>query len=94
MAKRAWGQDMARKLVQRLQEIQAASTLQDLCRLPGPRCHALKGKREGQLSVDLVQPYRLVFEPTQSSQEIYVDGVLDRSKIERVKIIEVVDYHD
>ena len=94
LAKRAWGKDIAKKLVQRLQEIQAQPTLKELCQLPAARCHALTGKRKAQFAVDLVHPYRLVFEPIQTSQEIYVDQVLDHSRVERVKIIEVVDYHD
>jgi len=85
---------MAKKIVQRIQEIQAAQTLQDLRQLPAVRCHALSGKRQGQFAVNLGPRLRLVFEPVQSQQEIYVDGVLDHSRVERVRITEVVDYHD
>lgn len=44
------------------------------------RCHLLKGKRKDQYAVDLVQPYRLVFEKK-------------KNQIEVVNIIEIVDYH-
>ena len=44
------------------------------------RCHRLEGNRSGQYSVDLAQPYRLIF--TVKGEEIQI-----------AKIIEIVDYH-
>lgn len=57
------GQGMARKLMQRMAELKAAETLSDISHLPPPRCHELTGNRAGQFSVDLEQPYRLLFIP-------------------------------
>ena len=44
------------------------------------RCHPLTNNRKGQYAVDLVHPYRLVFE--KHGNEIQV-----------VHIMEIVDYH-
>lgn len=43
-------------------------------------CHRLTGNRNGQYSVDLGQPYRLIF--TVQNQQVQI-----------AKIIEIVDYH-
>ena len=57
----------AKKLQQRLAELQSAETLADMKCLPAARCHELTGDRKGQLAVDLVHPRRLIFEPDQAS---------------------------
>ena len=44
------------------------------------RCHPLKGNRKGQYAMDLVHPYRLIFE--QIEDEIKIANVM-----------EIVDYH-
>ena len=92
-AQRKWGDQNARKLRQRMAELTAAGTLEDIGRLPGPRCHELKGKRKGQLSVDLVHPYRLIFEPDHDPVPTKPGGGLDWSRIARVVVVEVVDTH-
>jgi len=52
----------ARQLRQQLDDRRAAPALEVRRNLPG-RCHELRGDRAGQLAVDLVHPYRLIFEP-------------------------------
>jgi proteic killer suppression protein len=92
-AQKAWGKQMAKKIMQRISEILAAPTLEDLNRLPPTRCHKLSGDREGQYAVDLEQPCRLIFEPIGAPEDIYADGILDRAKVKGIKIVEVGDYH-
>ena len=46
------------------------------------RCHALLGNRLGEYAVDLVQPFRLIFEKDK-----------DTGALKIVKIIEIIDYH-
>lgn len=53
---------MAIRINQRIMELQAADSVEMLVRLSIGRCHPLKGNRLGQYAMDLVQPYRLVFE--------------------------------
>lgn len=48
-----WGQ-MADKLPRRLEELASAGSPAEIPHLPPFRCHALKGNRSGQFSVDLV----------------------------------------
>lgn len=93
-AVRAWGEQQARKVLQRLAEIQAAENIAELCKVPGAACHRLKAERDGQFAVYLVHPFRLVFEPT-GDESLYKDGTsIIAARVTRVKILEVVDYHD
>lgn len=77
----------------RLASILAARSLADLAAAPG-RCHALTGRRRGQLAIALDGPYRLVFEPAHNPVPLLADGGLDWAGVTRVRILEVVDYHD
>lgn len=60
-AVKAFGSEVARKYIQRINLIKAAKRLEDVERLPGLRCHALKGTRAGQYAVKLTGFYRLIF---------------------------------
>ena len=53
---------MATKIHQRIDEISAADTVEMMIQFHIGRCHALTGSRQNQYAVDLVHPYRLVFE--------------------------------
>ena len=57
-----------------------ADTVETMVRFRIGRCHPLTGDRNGQFAVDLVHPYRLVFE--KNGEEIQI-----------ANIIEIVDYH-
>ena len=87
---RAYGAACAKRLRQRLQELEAVESLADMV---FGRPHELKGNRTGQLSVDLVHPLRLIFRPTAQPAPTKTDGGLDRSKVKSVTIIEVTDPH-
>jgi len=79
-AEKAYGVQMAEKIHQRIDEITAASTVEMMIRFHIGRCHVLKGDRKKQYAVDLVHPYRLVFEKK-------------GGEIEIAYITEIVDYH-
>ncbi|MCP4683257.1 MAG: killer suppression protein [Desulfobacterales bacterium] len=87
------GQQKARKLQQRLMELKAASCLADISRVPPPRCHHLSGNREGQLSVDLEHPYRLMFIPANDPVPVMQDGGLDWAQVTEIEIVEIADTH-
>lgn len=91
--KREWGNVLAKKLQQRLMELKAADTLDDISRLPPARCHELKGGRKGELSLDVTHPYRLVFRPDHDPSPFKSDGGLDWTKVTKVVVLEVVDTH-
>lgn len=89
-----WGQDNAREMQKRLADFEAADCLEDISHLPPIRRHELKGDRRGELAVNLKHPFRLVFEPAHDPVPRLEDGSLDLTRITRIRILEVVNYHD
>ena len=79
-AEKTYGQDMADKIHQRVDEINAADTVELMIQFRIGRCHPLSQNRKGQYAVDLVHPYRLVFEKK-------------GGEIQIANILEIVDYH-
>src|SRR5262249_34786890 len=92
---RVWryGPRRAALIQRRLDELRAADVLEDIRHLPGLRCHELTGDRDGQLSVDLDHPYRLLCEPANVPIPCKPDGGLDWSQVTAVRILEVTDTH-
>ncbi|MCK5718322.1 MAG: type II toxin-antitoxin system RelE/ParE family toxin [Thiomargarita sp.] len=60
-AKRFFGDQIARKYIQRINLIKAAKSLDEIMLLPGLQCHSLKGNRQGQYAIKLTGFYRLIF---------------------------------
>ena len=90
---RRYGSEQAKLIRRRLDDIHAADSLEVLGKLPQARCHELKGDRAGQISVDIKQPYRLLFEPAHQPIPRKPDGGLDWAKVTAVRILEVEDTH-
>src|SRR3989344_9273822 len=78
-----YGAQMAKKILQRISELQAARTPQQLP--GGARFHEHSGKRKGLFSINLVHPMRLIVRPTCS----YTTWV----EITSVEIYEIMDPH-
>lgn len=93
-AVRKHGQRMADLIRRRLGELKGAETLEAMRNITGARCHELRENRKGQLSVDLVHPYRLIFEPAGSEPYQKGDGGLDWEKVAEVIIVEIEDTHE
>lgn len=72
--------NMAEIIDQRIGEISAAETVEFMIRCHIGRCRPLVNNRKGQYAVDLVHPYRLVFD-------------VNDKEIQIANIIEIVDYH-
>lgn len=89
---RTWGAEHWKVLQRRLASLLAAPTLRDLDAVPG-RCHELHADRRGQFAIALWGSYRLVFVPDHDPIPRLVDGGIDRTRVTRVSITEVVDYH-
>jgi proteic killer suppression protein len=87
------GAEQAKRLRQRLDELEAASDLAVLRTLPG-RTHELSGDRKGQLSIDLKHPYRLIFAPSHDPVPVKSDGGIDWTKVTAIEVIEITDTHD
>jgi toxin HigB-1 len=90
--RRAWGAEQWKVLKRRIVSLEAAPTLADLAGVPG-RCHQLGADRAGEFALDLRGSSRLVFAPDHDPLPLLDDGGLDRSKVTKVVIREVVDYH-
>ena len=69
-AGKAFGEQVARKYIQRINIIQKSQSLDELMRLPGLRCHPLKGERKGQYAINLTGFYRLIFKLSGTQLEI------------------------
>jgi len=67
--KRRYGTEMMKKVNIRIAALRAAETLADFWPpLSGPeRCHELKGDLSGTFSIDVKQPYRLLFTPVETN---------------------------
>jgi plasmid maintenance system killer protein len=94
LLKRHWGEEQGRLIARRLGELKAAENLETLKTLPQLRAHELKGNREGQLSVDIKHPYRLLIVPDHEETPRKEDGGLDWQKVTKVKVLGVEDTHD
>ena len=79
-AEKKHGKEMAEKIQLRIDQISAALSVEMMIQYKIGRCHSLKGNRKEQYAVDLVHPYRLVFE--KKGNEIHI-----------ANIMEIVDYH-
>jgi len=77
-ANRAFGEQIARKYIQRINIIQNAQSLTELMSLPGLRCHALKGIRKGEYAINLSGFYRLIF--TLAGQQLEIVTIEQVSK--------------
>jgi proteic killer suppression protein len=90
---RRYGSERAKRIRRRLDDLDAAGTLEDFRFLPG-RCHALSGDLEGLLSLDLDGPYRHYFRIGHQPPPSKPDGGLDWSKATEVVIEKVYDPHE
>ncbi len=79
-AEKKYGREMADKIHQRIDQIEAAESVEQMIQYHIGRCHPLHQNRKNQYAVDLVHPMRLVFEKK-------------NTKLQIAYIVEIVDYH-
>ncbi|WP_446831099.1 type II toxin-antitoxin system RelE/ParE family toxin [Candidatus Foliamicus sp.] len=91
--RRAYGVRMADTIMNRLAVLNAAPTLALVPTTRPERRHQLRGRRYEQFAVDLVHPYRLVFEAAHDPVARKEDGGIDVEQVTAIIIVEVVDYH-
>ncbi len=84
---------MAETIALRIAVLQGVPVLAEVASAPPERRHALSGRRNGQYAIDLVHPYRLIFEPNHDPVPRRADGGIDTGQVTAIVIIEVVDYH-
>lgn len=96
VCQKQYGRDMMRKIMMRVNVLRAAVSLADLWPpTSGPeRCHELKGDLAGTFSIDLKQPYRLLFVPI---EEVVPKDRSDEQKrwasITKIEIVAIEDTH-
>jgi proteic killer suppression protein len=90
---RSHGIACAKRLLTRFADLEAAENLEQMRRLPG-KCHELDGDRVGQLALLLPDGKRLVIEPDIDPVPKRVDGGLDWTGVDAIRIVEISDYHD
>ena len=93
---RQYGRDMTKKIMVRQSVLRAARSLADFWPPnSGPeRCHELKGALAGTFSIDLKQPFRLLFMPIEDTPPS--DRSDERSRwasITKVEIVGIEDTH-
>lgn len=75
-----YGIEMSNKIFSRIEQIKNSDSIKTLLMFQFGRCHALSNNRKGQYAMDLVHPYRLIFE-------------IKDNEIQIANILEIVDYH-
>lgn len=92
--KKHYGIGMAKKLTRRIATLRAAESLATFWPPnSGPeRCHELKGNRKGTFSIDLNQPYRLLFKPIE--EEPPPDRLDERKRWMSITKIELIGAED
>jgi len=88
-----YGAENARIIMRRMMVLRAAPTLENVSHRPPERRHELKGDRKGKFTVDLKQPYRLIFKPNHRPLPKKDDGGIDIKRVTAITILGVEDYH-
>ncbi len=90
---KTYGVRMARVMMTRMAVLRAARSLVLVPTTPPDRRHQLSGDRHERFAVDLVQPYRLVFDANHEPIPRKEDGGMDTERVTSITILDVVDYH-
>ena len=79
-AEKKYGSVMAEKIHLRIDQISAASSVEEMVQNRLGRCHLLQHNRRSQYAMDLLHPQRLVFSKKEDDAQVVI-------------IHEIVDYH-
>jgi plasmid maintenance system killer protein len=84
---------LARKINQRLKDLNGATNLSLMRSIPSARCHQLTGNRKGELAVDISENYRIIFKPLHDPIPQKDDGGLNWEEVYKIQNTEIEDYH-
>lgn len=96
LCKKRRGVDMTKKLKIRMAALDAAESLADFWppKQKPERVHEMTGDRAGTFSIDVVQPYRLLFRPIESLAAVpYTDEQERWKAIKSIEILGIEDTH-
>jgi len=72
---RAWGQQVARKYIQRVDILYAVKNLEELYQIRSLKFHKLTGEREGQYAIVLDHRWRLIVTYVEAESKIRIEEV-------------------
>ena len=84
-----YGIEVAKKLPQRIKELKAFNSLNDIPTFPPFRRHKLTGNRNNQFAITINGQYRLIFKII--GNDIIIE---DLSKINEIEIMEVSKHYE
>lgn len=90
--RKEWGQEGAKKIALRLQQLAGALNLAEMRKLPG-RCGELSDDRAENFVVHVHQSCRLLFRPSADPPPRKPDGRLDWTQVDSITVTEIVDHH-
>lgn len=90
---REFGRENADVIIDRFSALGSVTNLAEIPTDKPYRCHQLTGERKGQFAVDLKHPFRLVFKPDHDPVPTRDDGGIDKERVDRIEIMEIIDYH-
>ncbi len=93
LRRRRLGDERSKKVLQRLNQMDAAANMADLMALPQARCHQLTHDRDEQFSLDLDGPYRLAIEIADRPVPRRDDGGIALDRVRRITVLDIVDPH-
>jgi len=83
----------AKRVSQRLAEIEASDNLSILTSIPAANCHPLTGNRRGQWAVDISANYRLIFEIVNDPIPLINKNEINLKLVSKIRLVEIEDYH-
>ena len=86
---RLYGSEVAKKLPQRINELKAFDSVNDIPVTLPFRRHKLEGKRKDEFAVNINKEFRIIFRPYDSNIEI-----VDLRVIKNIEIMEVSKHYE
>ena len=90
--KKAYG-TMAKKVQQRLDDIEASPNLKVLMQVPAANCHPLSGDMQGEWALDISGNHRMIFDINHEPVPQKDTGGVDTLEVTDIRIIDTTDYH-
>lgn len=84
---------LAKKIKQRINQLESADNLEIVSKLPVLRLHQYKGKDKGTWSIDIQENWRILFIVNQDPIPTNEDESVDKKAITMIRIESVVDPH-
>lgn len=91
--RKRYGDRCAKKIMQRLMELQAADNLFIVSRFPPTKLHSIDGIMTDSFAVYAEHPFRIVFEIGDYPIPRKPDGGVDAAKVTYIIITFIGDYH-